>query len=86
MSTTTISFRTDRETKEEAMRLFSELGLDMSTALNMFLRQALVDNGIPFTPRRENPASARARYEAENGLGEKFITFDELTADLTHAS
>ncbi|MFW0180688.1 type II toxin-antitoxin system RelB/DinJ family antitoxin [Rothia sp. P5766] len=49
MSTTTISFRTDRETKEEAMRLFSELGLDMSTALNMFLRQALVDNGIPFT-------------------------------------
>ncbi|MFW0182557.1 type II toxin-antitoxin system RelB/DinJ family antitoxin [Rothia sp. CCM 9417] len=86
MSTTTISFRTDRETKEEAMRLFSELGLDMSTALNMFLRQALVDNGIPFTPRRENPASAHARYEAENGLGEKFSSVDELMADLTDAS
>lgn len=46
-----VSFRTDDETKAQAAELFRDLGLDMSTAINMFLRQSIVSNGIPFTPR-----------------------------------
>ena len=40
-----VSFRTDDETKAQAAELFCDLGLDMSTAINMFLRQSIVSNG-----------------------------------------
>ena len=36
-----INFRTDEKTKQDAEVLFDALGLDMSTALNMFLKQAV---------------------------------------------
>ncbi|WP_240541896.1 hypothetical protein [Bifidobacterium simiarum] len=42
------------------------MGLDLSTALNMFLRQSIVDDGMPFHATRQSPTSAQARREAEN--------------------
>lgn len=45
---TVISVRTDKNTKEQARRLFSHLGIDMSTAVNLFLRQAIRRQGLPF--------------------------------------
>ncbi|WEV76076.1 type II toxin-antitoxin system RelB/DinJ family antitoxin [Bifidobacterium sp. ESL0800] len=47
---TRINFRTDTETKEKASSVFAKLGLDMSTALNMFLHQTVVDQALPFRP------------------------------------
>lgn len=47
---TNINFRVEESVKEKASKLFAELGLDMSTALNMFLRQSLIEGGMPFTP------------------------------------
>ncbi|WP_424923053.1 type II toxin-antitoxin system RelB/DinJ family antitoxin [Aureibacillus halotolerans] len=38
----------DEDLKKEAEALFSELGLNMSTAVNIFIRQALRQGGIPF--------------------------------------
>lgn len=43
-----ISFRTDKETKENADSVLKELGLPMSTALNIFLKQCARVKGIPF--------------------------------------
>ncbi|EPD32294.1 RelB/DinJ family addiction module antitoxin [Propionimicrobium lymphophilum ACS-093-V-SCH5] len=48
---TRINFRTDAETKRAAEELFNELGLDMSTALNMFLKQAVRDQALPIQPK-----------------------------------
>lgn len=48
MSTTTISVRLDSDIKDAAESLFSELGLNMSVAVNAFLRQAVREQGIPF--------------------------------------
>lgn len=45
---TVISVRTDENTKEQARRLFSRLGIDISTAINLFLRQAIRRQGLPF--------------------------------------
>ncbi|MCI1984434.1 MAG: type II toxin-antitoxin system RelB/DinJ family antitoxin [Bifidobacteriaceae bacterium] len=53
MAKTLISVRTDAELKERSQKLFADLGLDLSTAVNMFLRQSLVDNGIPFRVSKE---------------------------------
>jgi len=48
MATTIITVRTDEQIKQEAQELFANLGLDMSSAVNVFLRAAIKANGIPF--------------------------------------
>lgn len=45
----------DSETKAKAQELLADLGLDLSTAVNIFLRQMIRDNAFPFTVRREAP-------------------------------
>jgi len=47
MSTTSMNIRTDVEIKRQAEELFSELGLNMTTAVNMFLRQVVRNQAIP---------------------------------------
>lgn len=77
-----VSFRTDDETKAQAAELFRDL---VSTAINMFLRQSIVSNGIPFTPRRESPTNALSRAEVESRSGASFRNVAELMEDLNEA-
>lgn len=42
----------DAEVKAQAQELFADLGLDLPTAINIFLRQAVCENYIPFTIQR----------------------------------
>ena len=55
MTTTNLNIRTDKEIKEQADKIFSELGLNMTTAINMFLRTTIRENGIPFSLKLEAP-------------------------------
>ena len=48
MSNTSMNIRMDSEVKREAQELFAQFGLDMTTAINMFLRQSIRQRGIPF--------------------------------------
>lgn len=48
MGTVNISVKLDEETKKEAQKLFKDLGLNLSTAINIFLKQAVREKGIPF--------------------------------------
>ena len=41
MATTNLNIRTDKEIKDQADRIFSELGLNMTMAINMFLRSTI---------------------------------------------
>lgn len=86
MTSTTLTIRVDSETKNEAKQLFADMGMDISTAVNIFLRQALTDNGMPFVIRRENPESVRARYEAEHGMTKHFASVSALMEDLNDDS
>ncbi|MCL2297854.1 MAG: type II toxin-antitoxin system RelB/DinJ family antitoxin [Proteobacteria bacterium] len=43
-----LSVRVNRELKEDAETLFGELGITLTAALNIFLRQAVRQRGIPF--------------------------------------
>lgn len=45
---TSVSFRIDTDLKNQADTLFNNLGLNMTTAFNMFLRQAVREGRIPF--------------------------------------
>lgn len=61
MATTNINVRVDSELKQAAETLFNDLGLNMSTAITMFLKSAISHDGIPFEVRRQKPnAETRA--------------------------
>lgn len=60
MATTNLNIRTDKAVKEQAEALFSELGLNMTTAVNMFLRTAIRENGIPFELKLDVPNNTTA--------------------------
>lgn len=48
MESTNLNIRTDKEIKEAAEKIYSSLGLNMTTAINMFLRASIRERGIPF--------------------------------------
>ena len=52
-TTTNISIRMDADLKAQADALFSELGMNLSTAFNIFVRQSLREGGIPFAIKME---------------------------------
>lgn len=59
----------DAEVKKQAQELFADLGLDLSTAINIYLKKALAEQGIPFEVSREipNTVTAKAIADSENG-------------------
>lgn len=52
---TNLNIRTEKAVKEAAESIFAELGLNMTTAVNMFLRQTIRENGIPFSLKLDRP-------------------------------
>ena len=60
MEAANLNIRTDKEIKAQAERIFDELGMNMSTAVNIFLRQAIRMNGMPFDVRLPVPNATTA--------------------------
>lgn len=88
MSTTPTQIRIDSDIKAQATELFKQLGLDMSTAVNMFLHQAVIRQGLPFSV--EMP---RYKQEVIDAMGEaltlsrdpsvkRYASFNEALEDL----
>ena len=86
MPTSVINVRVDSELKKEAEILFNDLGLNMSTAITMFLRSSVINEGIPFKIKRRDPneqtlAAFRDAIEGKNMVG-PFKSVSELFEDL----
>lgn len=87
-TTTNISIRMDADLKKRADILFSELGMNISTAFNIFVRQALREGGIPFEinlgyPNRETAAALlEAEQIAKDPTVMGYTDLDKLFADL----
>lgn len=62
MATTPTQIRIDSEIKKKALLLFQNLGIDMSSAVNMFLYQCILRNGLPFSV--EMPKYSQETLEA----------------------
>lgn len=54
-NTTNFSVRMDSDIKKQSEALFGELGINLTTAINVFLRQSLRAGGFPFEVRLEQP-------------------------------
>ncbi|MCL2163409.1 MAG: type II toxin-antitoxin system RelB/DinJ family antitoxin [Oscillospiraceae bacterium] len=67
--TSNVSFRIDTDIKNQADSLFAQLGLNMTTAFNIFLRQAIREGSIPFAVTINTPnAKDAALLEADRLL------------------
>lgn len=63
MSTKSINFRVDEELKANAELLLSEMGLTMSSALNIFLKQMVNKRALPFVVEANDPFYSMANQE-----------------------
>ncbi|MDR0885609.1 MAG: type II toxin-antitoxin system RelB/DinJ family antitoxin [Clostridiales Family XIII bacterium] len=88
MATTNLNIRTDQEVKLASERIFSELGLNMTTAINMFLKQTIRTNGIPFELKLSTPnavtrkAIEEGRKLANDPNTQGYFSIDDLIAAL----
>ena len=67
-----VNFRIDDDVKTDAEALFNRLGMNMSTAIMVFIRQSLAENGIPFRIQAAPQVTDRERFvqagiDYENG-------------------
>lgn len=67
---TNIQIRIDEKEKKAAKRVFDKIGLDMSTAVKLFLRQATLRNGMPFLLLTENGLTLEEETEIMNASNE----------------
>ena len=88
MATTNISIRMDSDLKAQADALFGELGMNLSTAFNVFVRQAIRMQGLPFEISRDVPtqdtldAMREAEQIARDPMAKGFADMSELLKDL----
>ena len=88
MSTANLNIRTDKEVKQAAEKIFEALGLNMTTAVNMFLRHTISENGIPFELKLDTPnqvtiaAIEEGRRIAEEETVKGYTDMNDLKAAL----
>ena len=81
-----MTIRMDNEVKRQAQELFAHFGLDIATAVNMFLKQSIRQRGIPFTLQldpfysevnQERLLRAAERMEKTGGTIHELIEVDD---------
>lgn len=88
-NTTNLTIRLDSDLKKDCEALYAELGMSLSTAINVFLRQSLRKGGLPFDARLDdqpNRTTIEAMLEAERIAKDPTVKcyndLDELFKDL----
>lgn len=89
MATVNMSIRMDKELKKQADAMLADMGLNMTTAMNMFLRQVVRQGRIPFEiatdiPNAETVAAIKEMDDMISGKvpAKKYSSTDELFKDL----
>ena len=89
MATVNMSIRMDTELKKQADAMLADIGLNMTTGMNMFLRQVVRQGKIPFEiatdiPNAETLAAMKEVDDMINGKipAKKYTSTDELFKDL----
>lgn len=89
MSSANINVRVDSELKKAAEELFDDIGLNMSSAITLFLKNAVNYEGIPFEIRRltSNAVTKAALAEYDEmkknpGVYKRYDSFDDLMSEV----
>jgi DNA-damage-inducible protein J len=78
----TVQFRTDEMTKTQSVEIFQTLGITMTDAINMFLRQSILQGGLPFELKipRYNETTLAALADMESSKGQNIRGVDVRSA------
>ena len=71
----------DPTTKRQAEHILKGLGLSVSTAFNLFYKQIIAHNGLPFNVEIPNKETIKAIERARRGEGKRFKNVEELFKD-----
>jgi DNA-damage-inducible protein J len=88
MPSTNLSIRIDTQLKREAEDVFSDFGMNLTSAFMCFVRQTVREQRLPFTPSRRVPnretveAIEEVRSFRKNKKGKKFAAFSELLSEI----
>ena len=86
MMTTNLNIRIDKDIKDQAEGIFNELGINMTTAVNIFLRTAIREHGIPFELKLDVPneitvaAIEEGKRMMSAPLAPRYPSMDDLKA------
>ena len=92
MATVPTQVRIDENLKKQATELFSQLGMDMSSAMNIFLRQCVMRGGLPFdvVVPQYKPEVIEAMEEAKriskDPKTKRYSSFSDVMEDLDGCS
>jgi DNA-damage-inducible protein J len=84
-----ITARVDLDTKERARKVLENAGLDMTTAINIYLKKVIAVNGVPFAVTATDPldeATLKAHDEIHRGEYDSFNNVDDWFKDLTNGN
>jgi len=74
--------RMDPEIKREAERIIKNTGLSVSAAQELFYRQIIAHQSIPFDLRVPSEETVQSMREAREGIGRKYETVQDMFEDL----
>jgi DNA-damage-inducible protein J len=77
----TIQIRIDPKMKKAAQKTFDKMGLDMSSAIKIYLARVIEDQCVPFQLHVPNKETVRALEEAERGGGKRFDSIEDMLKD-----
>lgn len=77
-----IHARINSDIKVRAEKIFDAIGVNASEAINIFFRQVVLKNGIPFKVEIPNKTTLKALKELEGDRLESFENVDELFSKL----
>lgn len=76
----TTSLKLDQTAKQEAQAIFAQLGLTLGEAVNLFLNQVRLNQGLPFEIKIPNKETQKILQEMEAGINTEETSFEELKA------
>ena len=82
MNNTNVTIRVDKDVKKQAEVLFNDLGLNLSSAINMFLRQAIAEQAILFKPAKKQEMKDASRSELMKAAEEAYNEHSNLYKEL----
>lgn len=82
-----LQIRVDEELKNQANAIYNELGIDLSTAVRMFLKKSVIEGGIPFSTKVDQStlstilAVDKMRTTSENN-GNSEMSLEEINEEI----
>lgn len=95
MASSVLQVRVDEGLRSQAAAIYEDLGIDLQTAVRIFLKKSVMENGLPFgmtLPQKKAPSTVEAGIKAVQSMRESAekaglsdMSLDEINAEIAAA-